>query len=332
MDDNPHAAYQPKIYHAREWHEQELDNIIDLTPLMNAELAEIQHKEIAKDYPYSLVYYPWLNSYYKILNEEDFITVRTNRNKNKITEQEQAILRTKKVAIIGQSTGSQLAYILAQERICGHLILADADTLSLANLNRLRAGITQLGLPKTVIIARAIAELDPYIKVDIITDQINAENKSLWQPKLAQADLLVDACDGMNSKLMLRFFARNAQIPVIMETNDKGRIDVERYDLQELPLLNGGFEDISESTLKSMSNAAVFERLLLFFAKTGGLSQKMLASLPLIGTALLSYPQLASETVAGAATLATCIRKIFLNEFQASGSFFVDLEEIIRAC
>ncbi|MBL4594298.1 MAG: hypothetical protein JKX68_10855, partial [Flavobacteriales bacterium] len=43
------------------------------------------------------VYYPWLNKVIHLLNEEEFIQVRTNRNQNKITTEEQQILRTKKI-------------------------------------------------------------------------------------------------------------------------------------------------------------------------------------------------------------------------------------------
>ncbi|MDP3558547.1 MAG: hypothetical protein Q8T03_14325 [Bacteroidota bacterium] len=42
------------------------------------------------------VYYPWSNRLVHILDEEEFVNVRTSRNQNKITREERAILEQKK--------------------------------------------------------------------------------------------------------------------------------------------------------------------------------------------------------------------------------------------
>src|SRR5690606_2076585 len=51
------------------------------------------------------VYYPWRNTLVRILEEKDFIQLRTSRNRYKITQEEQDLLSTKKVGIIGLSVG-----------------------------------------------------------------------------------------------------------------------------------------------------------------------------------------------------------------------------------
>ena len=45
------------------------------------------------------VYYPWCAKLVHLLDEEEFIVVRTNRNKHKITLQEQQTLAHKKIGI-----------------------------------------------------------------------------------------------------------------------------------------------------------------------------------------------------------------------------------------
>ncbi|MGA0435317.1 MAG: hypothetical protein ACO3MV_06585, partial [Flavobacteriales bacterium] len=66
-------------------------------------------------------WYPWLNTWVRLLPEDAFIEVRTNRNRNKITTEEQHHLRSKCVGIVGLSVGSAVAMVLAMERICGAL-------------------------------------------------------------------------------------------------------------------------------------------------------------------------------------------------------------------
>ena len=109
------------------------------------------------------VYYPWSKKLIHILNEKEFVHLRTNRNMHKISPEEMDVLATKKIGIIGLSVGHSIALTIATERICKEIRLADFDTLELSNLNRIRTGIHNLGLPKVVIAAREIAEIDPYI-------------------------------------------------------------------------------------------------------------------------------------------------------------------------
>ncbi len=96
------------------------------------------------------VYYPWKNQVVHILDEDEFIEVRTNRNKYKITDEEQEILRSKKIGIAGLSVGRAVATTLVLERVCGEIRLADFDELELSNLNRIQARLSEMGMNKTV--------------------------------------------------------------------------------------------------------------------------------------------------------------------------------------
>ena len=84
------------------------------------------------------VYYPWNQRLVHLLDEDEFAEVRTNRNRNKITREEQNKLKTKKIGIVGLSVGQSIALTIAMERTCGELRLADFDTAELSNLNRIK--------------------------------------------------------------------------------------------------------------------------------------------------------------------------------------------------
>ena len=77
---------------------------------------------------------------------------------------------------MGLSVGNAIALTLALEGVGGHLRLADFDRLELSNMNRIRAGVHEIGLPKVVLAARQIAEIDPYLGISILADGVTADN------------------------------------------------------------------------------------------------------------------------------------------------------------
>lgn len=67
------------------------------------------------------VFYPWSRRVVHMLDEVEFIELRTAANKNKITTEERDLLVTKKVGVIGLSVGQSVSLTLALERGCGEL-------------------------------------------------------------------------------------------------------------------------------------------------------------------------------------------------------------------
>ncbi|MFT5185312.1 MAG: hypothetical protein ACI84C_002455, partial [Flavobacteriales bacterium] len=176
------------------------------------------------------VYYPWNNSLVHILDEEEFIESRTNRNMYKITPKEREILAGKKVCVIGLSVGSSVAFILALERVCSELRLVDFDSLELTNLNRIDASIQDLGVAKTTKVARKIAQMDPFIRIRTWNAGANASNLEEIISDGGKIDLLIDECDSLDIKVKLRNKAKEYGIPVLMSTSDAGVLDIERFD------------------------------------------------------------------------------------------------------
>jgi molybdopterin/thiamine biosynthesis adenylyltransferase len=277
------------------------------------------------------VFYPWSNRLVHILDENEFVAVRTNRNKNKITEKEREILSSKKIGVIGLSVGQSVALTIAMERICGELRIADFDVLELSNLNRIRSGVHNLGIKKTVAVAREIAEIDPFFKVTCFQSGITEENIDGFINENGKLDVLVDECDGLHIKIVCRQKAKKYKVPVVMDTSDGGMIDIERFDLEpNRPILHGLIDHLDVGKVKE---AKTNQEKLPFVAAIIGLdsiSQRLKESLAEVGKSIVTWPQLASSVTLGGAVICDISRKILLDELSVSGRFFVNVDEIIK--
>lgn len=277
------------------------------------------------------VFYPWRKTLVHILNRQDFIEVRTNRNKLKISQEEQDLLATKTIGILGLSVGQSVALTIAMERGCGKLKLADFDSLDLSNLNRLRAGVFHLGTPKVILAAREIFEIDPYLEIEIFPEGVHADNFEDFLLGDQKLDLLIEVCDSFEVKVESRLRARALGIPVIMETNDRAMLDIERFDLNpDLQIFHGLVGDLSLEEVKALvPNSRM--GILMKIVNAKDLSQRMKDSLPELGKSLKSWPQLASEVILGGGISAWASRKLLLNQTLNSGRYYVDLEKILSA-
>jgi ThiF family len=207
-------------------------------------------------------------------------------------------------------------------RICKEIRLADFDTLELSNLNRIRTGIHNLGLPKVVIAAREISEIDPYINVKIYDEGVNQNNIE----DFFEGD---GKLDSLEVKIMTRLHARQMQIPVVMDTNDRGMLDVERFDIEiDRPIFHGL---IKEDELIDIERKDANERLplLMKIVSFENCSDRLKYSLTQIGKTITSFPQLASAVVLGGAITTDIVRRILLKQHQSSGRFYIDLEKLI---
>lgn len=277
------------------------------------------------------VYYPWNQRLIHLLDEEEFIEVRTNRNQYKITKKEQKNLRTKKIGIAGLSVGQSIAVTMAIESICGELRLADFDTVELSNLNRIRTGLHNLGLTKTIMTAREIAEIDPFMKVAIFNEGLYSGNMDNFFLNGAKLDLFVEVCDGIDVKINSRFQARELKIPVVMDTNDRGMLDIERFDIEpERSIFHGKLNTFIDngSILVNDENRMQIIKSILSFET---LSERMKESMAQIGKTINTWPQLASSVVLGGAITTDICRRILLDQHHESGRFYVDLDQIFNS-
>ncbi|MFC7650012.1 ThiF family adenylyltransferase [Streptosporangium lutulentum] len=220
--------------------------------------------------------------------------------------------------------GNAAAVTLAQEGVGGSFRIADFDRIELSNLNRLRAGVHQLGLDKTVLTARQMAEIDPYLDITVHPHGIGPDNLDEFLLHGGPLDLLVEECDDLYVKVAVRERARSCGIPVVMETNDRGMLDIERFDLDpDRPIFHGLLGNVRAEDLRGLPPKDKVPFVLALLDERQ-LSTRMAASLPEIEQTISSWPQLASGAALGGAVVTDASRRILLGEEVASGRLYVD--------
>ncbi len=276
------------------------------------------------------VFFPWSDRLVHILDEEEYIEVRTNRNIYKITREERDLLGKQKIGVVGLSVGQSAAVTMAMERGFGEIRLADFDLLELTNINRIRTGIQNLGLPKVIIVAREIKEIDPFLKVICFGDGLTEENMDEFFCEGGNLDLVIDECDGIDIKILLRHKAKSLHIPVVMDMNDRGTLDVERFDLEpDRPILHGMIDHLDHARAKHMTTNEEKIPYMLAIIGVETLSNRLQASMCEVGQTITTWPQLASGVALGGALCADVSRRIILDQYHESGRYWVDMEELV---
>ncbi len=278
-------------------------------------------------------HYPWDERLVHVLPEREFFELRTDRNRHKITSAEQRRLRELRIGVIGLSAGQAIAITLAQEGIGSSYRLADFDRLTLSNTNRVRARVHELGLPKPVMTARAIAEIDPYVQVEIFPAGFGRENAQAFfegdsvERGGERLDFLIEVCDSIDVKALARVEARERRVPVLMVNSEGGILDIERFDLEpDRPIFHGlAPADIDPLALAG-ADLDTKVAYLLPIVGLDNLSDRMVASLVEAGSTVSTWPQLASGVMLGGALVSSAVRRIALGELRDSGRYAVSLD------
>jgi molybdopterin/thiamine biosynthesis adenylyltransferase len=303
-----------------------IDRLADQRRELAALLPPIAPETAAE--PERFVFYPWRRTLVRMLGPRAYRRLRLDRNRNKITLEEQERLGSLRVGVVGLSVGHAVAHVLAMEGLCGELRLADFDRLETSNLNRIPCTVLDLGLNKAVVAARRIAEVDPYLTIDILVQALDEANVERFVEGL---DVVVDECDGLDAKVLLREVARRRRLPVLMETSDRGLFDVERFDLEaDRPLFHGLLPELSSAEIAGLAPEAKVPYV-LGILEPDQVSSRGAASLAEIGRTLATWPQLGGDVTLGAATVAAAVRRLGTDRPLPSGRIRVDLDETVAA-
>jgi len=268
------------------------------------------------------VYYPWRRVVVSLLGPHAFRVARLDRNRHLITAGEQERLGALRIGVVGLSSGHAIAYALATQGLCGELRLADFDDLELSNLNRVPASVLNVGQNKAVVAARRIAELDPYLPMEVLTCGLTAENLDQFLDGL---NVVIEECDSLDMKILVREAARDRRLPLLMATSDRGLVDVERYDLEpQRPLFHGLLGDIDAAGLAGLTDRDKIPHVLRILDGSE-LSPRGAASLIEVGHTLSTWPQLAGDIAVGVAAITEAVRRIGLGEHLPSGRARIDV-------
>ncbi|MDE2031031.1 MAG: ThiF family adenylyltransferase, partial [Patescibacteria group bacterium] len=266
---------------------------------------------------YTYVYYPWNFSMVKIVKKNDYLELKTNRNRDLITKKEQDKLRDTKIAVFGMSVGSNISLVLTQAGISNNIVIADFDELDTTNLNRIIAGTHQIGLNKTIIASRRIYEDNPFAKVTSLVKGATKKNveKLLKEKKI---DIIVEEVDNLSFKIDTRKLAIKYKVPVVMITDngDGVVLHVERYDLGYKKIFNKDipyWDDILSKppSMELMGNVIMND----IVGGVKNIDLKMLKSVDkVLKKELVSWSQLGSAAILGGVVATVMIKKIINNE------------------
>jgi molybdopterin/thiamine biosynthesis adenylyltransferase/nitroreductase len=276
--------------------------------------------------PTRWAYFPWRRCVVGILGPRGYRALRLDRNRNLITAEEQTVLNGLTVGVAGLSVGHAIAHTLAAQGLAGTIRLTDFDEMELSNLNRVPATVLDLGVNKAVVAARRIAELDPYLGVEVSTAGVTPDNLAAFLDGL---DIVVDECDSFAMKVLIREAARDRGLPVLMATSDRGLVDVERFDREpRRPVFHGVLGAVRSADLFGRPNRDNLPHMLRHLDPSRS-SSRFTASLVEMDATLSTWPQLAGDVILGAAAVAEGVRRIGLGEPLPSGQTRIDIAELL---
>ncbi len=272
------------------------------------------------------VYYPWRSILVHTLTESDFYKVRTARNKNLITEEEQKHYYDATVGIAGLSVGNSVALALILQGAARKIKLADMDRLALSNTNRIRTGIDNLGALKVDMTARQIYELNPYADVETFSDGITPENIGKFFEGL---NIVIDEIDNLAVKCLIREEARKHRIAVVMaaDNGDNGVVDIERYDLDpNTPFFHNRMGEVSYESLKSLDKFGI-GKMITKLVGAENVTLRMQESLLEMGKTIVSWPQLGGAALLNGSAVAYVVRKILTNRPVENNRALISMDE-----
>lgn len=280
----------------------------------------------------SWVYYPWSGALVHVLDAELFWELRTIRNKNLITAQEQEAYAGFRAACLGMSVGSSGAVALVLQGGSRQIKIADGAVISGSNLNRIRTGVTSVGLEKSLVVSRQLYEMNPYIEVVRAPGAVRPDNLQAFLDQDWTPDVIIDEIDDLEMKIRLRVEARRRRLPVLMATDlgDDVMLDVERFDQDpSLPLfhgLAGTIEDVLDR--KEMSQREWLKYATMIIG-TKNVPLRMQESLLEVGTKLPTQPQLGGTAAMAGSVLAYAARQLALGAPLKSGRVSVSLDAVL---
>jgi len=134
-------------------------------------------------------------------------------------------IKNARVAIFGLgAVGSFAAEALARVGV-GYLRLVDFDRVDSSNINRqLFALNSTIGQVKARLAHERVTDINPLCEVDVHDTFVNTD--SLTDLLSQDLDVVVDAIDGLNSKVNLVFGAVSMGLPVVCSMGAGGRTDI----------------------------------------------------------------------------------------------------------
>lgn len=273
-------------------------------------------------------YFPWNSTLAHYLPEAEHLEVRTARNRNIILADEQQKLYDLRVGYAGLSVGSHGAATFALMGGGKRVAIADPDTVSASNLNRVRYDYLSLGRKKTDLAKEYIYQLNPYAEIAVFDQGITDDTVDAF---FSGIDVLVEETDNLEMKIRLRLEAKKRRLPVVMATDNGDNIifECERFDLDpDAPLFNGAIGDITLEDFRSFRPEDL-PKLATKIAGPDFVTERMMLSLPEVGKSIYSWPQLGDAATLSGVAIAYALKKLALGQPIAMHKCEVSLDALL---
>jgi molybdopterin/thiamine biosynthesis adenylyltransferase len=313
-------SINPQLYKANEEVQR-----ASIRSLLNEHYGDIEHWKKG-----SWVYFGWRRQLVHILSKTDFYALRTIRNRDLITSDEQDILRNFNVACAGLSVGSAGALALGITGISEKIKLSDGAIIKGSNLNRIQTGIMDIGQSKSSVIARKLYEMNPFMEIHEIENLDSSTITEFFNDKWP-AMLVVDEIDDLEMKVLLRIEARNRRVPVVMATElgDSVMIDIERFDLEpSRPLFHNLIQNIERDVVDKKLSQRQWMKYATTIIDPMNMPVRMHQSLQKIGSSIVTHPQLGSSVMTTGGVLAFVVKCIALGQEMPSQRTLIPIEKI----
>ena len=145
-----------------------------------------------------------------------------------------AMLRRAHVLVVGLGgVGAYAAEMIARAGV-GRMTIADADTVSLTNINRQLVALhSTLGRPKAEVLAERLRDIDPELELTVLNRFIrDEETYSLLDA--AKYDYVVDAIDTLSPKLALILAALDRGLPLVSSMGAGAKTDPTQLEIADI--------------------------------------------------------------------------------------------------
>ncbi len=266
---------------------------------------------------------------YHLLDQEEFLKLRTARNRNLVTEEEQLKLYDKKIVLAGLSVGSNILLSFIRYGIGNQYLIADMDTVATHNINRAQYFLRDHGKEKLDVVTDQALSIDPYLAIEGWNVALTTDNIEHF---IQEADLIVDAFDDFKTKIALRAAAKKYKKPVLsgFDIHRGAMVIVERYDTEpdlDIDFYLNGFsvEEISKPVQKPEDKTNLFINII----GREYHDERMLESVLSVGKKLTSYPQLIVATSIASAEWTIAASDLLLGKNTGSFRKYINVGELM---
>lgn len=145
-----------------------------------------------------------------------------------------ATLRRAHVLVVGLGgVGAYAAEMIARAGV-GRMTVADADTVSLSNINRQLVALhSTVGLPKAEVLAARLRDINPAIELTTVEKYIRDE-ETYALLDAARYDYVVDAIDTLSPKLALIAATLERGMPLVSAMGAGAKTDPTRMEIADI--------------------------------------------------------------------------------------------------